>query len=216
MTDTNAATCPPESTRSFDPAGRRVMIVCAAGGFTTLLDQSVLNIAIPALRDSLHADVTQVQWMVAGYSLAFGLALSACAMLAGGLVALLAPRAGQPLLLGVCAMCAGAASGLVISPLQASVLQHAPTEAAGVAGGILQMAQRISAAICVSAVSGVYLNASEAGGYGPAYLHAALACAGVAAAAMVVSLLGIRTAAAARRKVTRGELPDRATPPPAG
>ncbi|MEU7858548.1 MFS transporter [Nonomuraea sp. NPDC049141] len=472
MTNTNAATSPPELTRSFDPAGRRVMVVCAAGGFTTLLDQSVLNIAIPALRDSLHADVTQVQWMVAGYSLAFGLALvpggrlgdirgrkpfflagvaiftlgaalagssphpwalvaarllqglggglvnsqmigtiqdvftghartralglyavtggvagglgpplggaviavagpgvgwrlvlllavpfglvtlmlaarhlppargrvgspdldvvglllmggltvammlpfvqpsagsawglwaamvsvpagafvwwqrryarsgrrplvhpalmrslpfasgavtamgyfgsglasslvlvmflqeglglsaiaaaavtlpsaaamaassalawrvarrfgrhtvsaglalSACAMVASGLVGLLAPRAGQPLLLGVCAMCAGAASGLVIAPLQASVLQHAPPEAAGVAGGILQMAQRISAAICISAVSGVYLNAAEPGGYGPAYLHATLACAGVAASAMIVSLLGTRT-----------------------
>ncbi|MEV4365205.1 MFS transporter [Nonomuraea sp. NPDC049625] len=59
----------------FDAAGRRVLVVCAACGFTTLLDNSVLNIAIPALRDSLHADATQVQWMVAGYSLAFGLAL---------------------------------------------------------------------------------------------------------------------------------------------
>ncbi|MGW4965643.1 hypothetical protein ACWEPL_51205 [Nonomuraea sp. NPDC004186] len=38
-------------------------------------------------------------------------------------------------------MCQSAAAGLVISPLQASVLQHAPAEAAGVAGGILQMAQ---------------------------------------------------------------------------
>ncbi|MEU6721009.1 MFS transporter [Nonomuraea sp. NPDC046802] len=40
-----------------------------------MLDNSALNIAIPALRDSLHADATQVQWLVAGYSLAFGLAL---------------------------------------------------------------------------------------------------------------------------------------------
>ncbi|WP_248958959.1 MFS transporter [Sphaerisporangium perillae] len=63
------------STTGFDAAGRRVLVVCALGGFTTLLDNSVLNIAIPALRGSLHADATQLQWMVAGYSLAFGLAL---------------------------------------------------------------------------------------------------------------------------------------------
>lgn len=75
------------------------------------------------------------------YTLSAGLALSACAMLASGLAGLFAPRAGLPLLLAVCAMCQSAAAGLVISPLQASVLRHAPAEAAGVAGGILQMAQ---------------------------------------------------------------------------
>ncbi|WP_051838783.1 MFS transporter, partial [Streptomyces sp. NRRL WC-3742] len=59
----------------FDPAGRRVLLVCVAGGFTTLLDQSVLNTSIPALRESLHAQPAHLQWIVAGYSLAFGLAL---------------------------------------------------------------------------------------------------------------------------------------------
>ncbi|MFD7586072.1 MFS transporter [Kitasatospora sp. NPDC059811] len=59
----------------FDAAGRRVLLVCVAGGFTTLLDQSVLNTSIPALRESLHAQPAHLQWIVAGYSLAFGLAL---------------------------------------------------------------------------------------------------------------------------------------------
>ncbi|MFJ9693862.1 MFS transporter [Kitasatospora sp. NPDC101183] len=59
----------------FDAAGRRVLLVCVAGGFTTLLDQSVLNTAVPALRESLHAQPAHLQWIVAGYSLAFGLAL---------------------------------------------------------------------------------------------------------------------------------------------
>ncbi|MQS17691.1 MFS transporter [Streptomyces kaniharaensis] len=59
----------------FDAAGRRVLLVCVAGGFTTLLDQSVLNTSIPALREGLHAQPAHLQWIVAGYSLAFGLAL---------------------------------------------------------------------------------------------------------------------------------------------
>ncbi|GDY78885.1 hypothetical protein SAV31267_083700 [Streptomyces avermitilis] len=46
-----------------------------AAGVTTLLDQSVLNIAVPALRQSLEAGSTDVQWIVAGYSLTFGLML---------------------------------------------------------------------------------------------------------------------------------------------
>ncbi|WP_316525779.1 MFS transporter [Kitasatospora brasiliensis] len=64
-----------ESKERFDATGRRVLLVCVAGGFTTLLDQSVLNTSIPALRETLHAGPADLQWIVAGYSLAFGLAL---------------------------------------------------------------------------------------------------------------------------------------------
>ncbi|GAB7186923.1 methylenomycin A resistance protein [Kitasatospora sp. Ki12] len=65
----------PVAKERFDAAGRRVLLVCVAGGFTTLLDQSVLNTSIPALRETLHARPADLQWIVAGYSLAFGLAL---------------------------------------------------------------------------------------------------------------------------------------------
>jgi MFS family permease len=58
----------------FDAARRRVIVVCVCAGITTLLDQSVLHIAIPALHTSLHAGTADAQWIVAGYSLAFGLA----------------------------------------------------------------------------------------------------------------------------------------------
>ncbi|MET7336627.1 hypothetical protein [Nonomuraea sp. NPDC005650] len=68
-----------------------------------------------------------------------GLALSAVSMLASGLVGLLAPQAYLPVLLALCAMCMSAAGGLVIAPLQASTLQHAPPEAAGVAVSLLHL-----------------------------------------------------------------------------
>ncbi|MFJ4184627.1 MFS transporter [Kitasatospora sp. NPDC089509] len=68
-------TNPSRRKERFDAAGRRVLLVCVAGGFTTLLDQSVLNTSVPALRESLHAHPAHLQWIVAGYSLAFGLAL---------------------------------------------------------------------------------------------------------------------------------------------
>lgn len=54
-----------------DRAARRVLLVCMAAGATTLLDQAVLNIAIPSMRHSLGAGAADVQWIVAGYSLAF-------------------------------------------------------------------------------------------------------------------------------------------------
>ncbi|MFJ6137195.1 MFS transporter [Kitasatospora sp. NPDC092286] len=75
MSPAGPAATGPISAERFDAAGRRVLLVCVAGGFTTLLDQSVLNTSIPALRESLHAQPAHLQWIVAGYSLAFGLAL---------------------------------------------------------------------------------------------------------------------------------------------
>src|SRR5438128_2524655 len=51
------------------------LTVCLAAAFTTLLDQASLNTAVPALRSSLGAGPGAVGWIIAGYSLAFGLAL---------------------------------------------------------------------------------------------------------------------------------------------
>jgi MFS family permease len=51
------------------------LALCLAAAFTTLLDQSSLNTAVPALRASLDAGESSVQWIIAGYSLTFGLAL---------------------------------------------------------------------------------------------------------------------------------------------
>ncbi|MFB7758298.1 hypothetical protein ACFC18_53500, partial [Streptomyces sp. NPDC056121] len=85
----------------------------------------------------------------------------------------------------------GAASGLTVWPNQTQVLHHAPAEAAGVAGGILQMTQRIAAAVCLSAVSAVYLHSAppSPGGSGPrsAYALASCVCAGLLAVALVLS-----------------------------
>ena len=49
--------------------------VLLGGGFMTLLDVSAVNIALPALTVQLNASSSQLQWIVAAYSLAFGLML---------------------------------------------------------------------------------------------------------------------------------------------
>lgn len=49
--------------------------VCLAAGFMTMLDVSIVNVALPSIREVLHADATSMQLIVAGYTLAFGLAL---------------------------------------------------------------------------------------------------------------------------------------------
>jgi EmrB/QacA subfamily drug resistance transporter len=41
----------------------------------TLLDVSIVNVALPTLRQGLKADDSDIQWIIAGYALAFGVAL---------------------------------------------------------------------------------------------------------------------------------------------
>lgn len=129
-----------------------------------------------------------------------GLTLGTAAALTGALVALRVPGAALPLALAGTQLLAGLASGLAVSPNQTQVLQHAPAEAAGVGGAILQMAQRIAAAVCLSAVSAVYLRGA-AGSPRAAYALASCVCAGLLAVALVLSLL--RGAAAAPRPPAR-------------
>ncbi|PRY17459.1 EmrB/QacA subfamily drug resistance transporter [Kineococcus rhizosphaerae] len=58
-----------------DPNRWRALAVCLAVGFMTLLDVSIVNVALPSIEGSLGAGSSEVQWIVAGYALAFGLVL---------------------------------------------------------------------------------------------------------------------------------------------
>jgi len=58
-----------------DPARWRALAVCLVAGAMTLLDVSIVNVALPTLRQGLQADDSDIQWIVAGYALAFGVAL---------------------------------------------------------------------------------------------------------------------------------------------
>ncbi|WP_228472796.1 MFS transporter [Streptomyces cyaneochromogenes] len=135
-----------------------------------------------------------------------GLVLGVGAAPAGAVVALCVPMAALPVALAGTQLVAGAASGLSVSPNQTQVLQHAPAEAAGVGGGILQMAQRIAAAVCFSAVSAVHLHTAPGPPQGShsraGYALASCVCAGLLAVALVLSPLrraATRTDPAARR-----------------
>ena len=60
----------------MDPSERRkAFAVILTAGFMTLLDVSIVNIALPSIEQSLDASPAHIQLIVAGYSLAFGLAL---------------------------------------------------------------------------------------------------------------------------------------------
>ncbi|MEU8950576.1 MFS transporter [Streptomyces sp. NPDC048489] len=120
-----------------------------------------------------------------------GLTLGIGAALTGAAVALYAPTEALPVTLAGTQLMSGTAGGLTVSPNQTQVLQYAPAEAAGVGGGVLQMAQRIAAAICLSAVPAVYLHAASGprGDSQPrsGYALASCVCAGLLAVALLLS-----------------------------
>jgi EmrB/QacA subfamily drug resistance transporter len=45
------------------------------GVFMSLLDTTIVNVALPTIRDSINADEATLAWIISGYALAFGLAL---------------------------------------------------------------------------------------------------------------------------------------------
>jgi len=51
----------------------RALGVCIVALFMTLLDVSVTNVALPAIGDATHAHPAELQWVVSGYALSFGL-----------------------------------------------------------------------------------------------------------------------------------------------
>ena len=51
------------------------LVVLLAGAFMALLDTTIVNVAIPTIRNSLDASNATLSWIVSGYALAFGLAL---------------------------------------------------------------------------------------------------------------------------------------------
>ncbi|NUT46523.1 MAG: MFS transporter, partial [Saccharothrix sp.] len=64
-------------TRQYEPDPRRwkALTVTLVAGFMSLLDVSIVSVALPSIQHGLGATPAGVQWVVSGYALAFGLAL---------------------------------------------------------------------------------------------------------------------------------------------
>jgi EmrB/QacA subfamily drug resistance transporter len=58
-----------------DPRRWRALWVTLVVGFMTLLDVSIVSVALPSLQTDLGASPSTVQWVVSGYALTFGIAL---------------------------------------------------------------------------------------------------------------------------------------------
>src|SRR5690349_10932464 len=59
-----------------DPDRWKALAVLLAAGFMTLLDVSIVNVALASIAHGLHAQPNALQWIVAGYALSLGLLLA--------------------------------------------------------------------------------------------------------------------------------------------
>ncbi|MBQ1121001.1 MFS transporter [Streptomyces smyrnaeus] len=58
-----------------DPRRWKALSVCLLVGFMSLLDVSIVNVALPAIEKGLGASESALSWVVSGYALTFGLVL---------------------------------------------------------------------------------------------------------------------------------------------
>lgn len=65
----------PAVPEAADPRRWRILAVTQLAGFMSLLDVSIVNVALPSIQRGLGATSGTAQWVVSGYALAFGLAL---------------------------------------------------------------------------------------------------------------------------------------------
>jgi EmrB/QacA subfamily drug resistance transporter len=111
-----------------DPRRWRALIVVLVAGFMVLLDVSIVNVALPSIARGLGADDSDLQWVVSGYALAFGLVL-----VAGGRIG--DARGRRPtLMIGLAVFTlASAACGLAKSALMLVIARLVQ----GVGGGLV-------------------------------------------------------------------------------
>ncbi len=75
MTDTATESSRSGPAEGVDPRRWKALSVTLLAGFMSLLDVSIVSVALPSIQRGLGTDAAGVQWVVSGYALAFGLAL---------------------------------------------------------------------------------------------------------------------------------------------
>src|SRR5215467_12583580 len=70
--------------RMFAPENRKWLTLMAVsfGLFMIMLDNTIVNVALPSIQSSLHLQISELEWVVTGYALTFG-----AFMLTGGKLA---------------------------------------------------------------------------------------------------------------------------------
>jgi MFS family permease len=120
------------------PGGARILTVLLVPLFMSLMGVSIVNVALPAIESGLPATAADLQWVLAGYSLAFGVSMVPAGragdlwgrkplFITGILVfsagSLASGLAGDPLVLNLSRVLMGVGSGL-LNPQIIGIIQN--------------------------------------------------------------------------------------------
>ncbi|WP_313812100.1 MFS transporter [Glutamicibacter sp.] len=143
-------------------ARNKLLGVLLAVMFMSLVSVSIVNVVLPSIQSSLHASEADMQWVLAGYALTFGVVLVAAGrsgdlfgrglMFIAGVViftgaSVLAGFAGGPLTLNIARFVMGIGSGLLNPQVMGLIQQHFRGAARGRAYGFLGTIVGFSVAI---------------------------------------------------------------------
>jgi hypothetical protein len=132
-----------------------------------------------------------------------GLAVAAAGLAAIDVVLRVVPVAHLGWAVAAAMLVAGAGSGAVISPNQTLTFAEVPVHMGGVAGGVLQVGQRIGSAVGVSAVLAGYFTFQASGGPRWAAAQSLLLSIALVLAALAIGVTD------ARRRGQRRDSPSR-------
>ena len=122
----------------IDHVRKRIIIIILCAIFMSLLSVSIVNVALPSIQSSLNTSFADLQWILAGYTLSFGVILVAAGR-AGDLfgrgalfifgtllftiASIAAVLATEPLFLNVARILQGIGSGL-LTPQGGGMIQQ--------------------------------------------------------------------------------------------
>ncbi|TDD33662.1 DHA2 family efflux MFS transporter permease subunit [Actinomadura sp. KC06] len=72
---TSATTAPPAGKEGIDPHLRNLAVVVLLGAIMTVLDSTIVNVAVAALGQDFDTSLSTIQWVVTGYTLALSMAI---------------------------------------------------------------------------------------------------------------------------------------------
>ncbi|MEJ2864362.1 MFS transporter [Actinomycetospora flava] len=149
-------------TDNAHPGRWRALAVCMAASVMIFIDVSIVNVALPSFQTGLGATPADLAWIVAGYTLTFGIALvpggrlgdsrGRKKMFVAGLLlfaasSIAAGLATTPLWLVVARLLQGAAGGLLNPQLLGLIQQMFPRDERGTAFGVFGAVNASSTAI---------------------------------------------------------------------
>ncbi|SCB73514.1 drug resistance transporter, EmrB/QacA subfamily [Arthrobacter sp. NIO-1057] len=162
----------PESSELSAGARWRLLGVLLAAMFMSLVSVSIVNVVLPSIGSTLHASEADMQWVLSGYALTFGVVLVAAGragdllgrgvMFVAGvaiftLASILAGLATDPMLLNIARFIMGVGSGLLNPQVMGMIQQHFRGAARGRAYGLLGTVVGFSVAIG-PVVGGLLIN----------------------------------------------------------